>query len=124
MKPIDLFKDNDNSFSKTLYFQLTMRVLNASCEMYIHLNTHDLNVSLPVWCLNAKWSCLVLGNSSMVTQSASKHSLNIHGVWVQRILNDQNQQIIIYLWRSNFWYEKLVSFVRVIPHGKQRAFFL
>lgn len=55
MKPIDLFKDNDNSFSKTLYFQLTMRVLNASCEMYIHLNTHDKNVFLnpyDVWMLN------------------------------------------------------------------------
>lgn len=46
MKPIDLFKDNHNSFSKTLYFQLTMHVLNALCEMYIHLNTHDKNMSL------------------------------------------------------------------------------
>lgn len=32
-----------------------MRVLNASCEMYIHLNTHDKNVFLnpyDVWMLN------------------------------------------------------------------------
>lgn len=56
-----------------------MRVLNASCEMYIYLNNQDKNRSFlnPVILRNAGRLCPVLGNNSvawqiiMVTHSAS-----------------------------------------------------
>lgn len=44
-----------------------MRVLNASCEMYIYLNNQDKNRSFlnPVILRNAGRLCPVLGNNSV-----------------------------------------------------------